>query len=95
MRKQYAIYIMTNKSHAVLYTGVTDNLKRRAYEHKEKLVRGFTTRYNVNRLVYYELCPDVRSAIAREKQVKAGSRQKKTDLINKLNPKWNDLYDEI
>jgi putative endonuclease len=78
-----------------LYTGVTNDLVKRVYEHKEKLVKGFTQKYNVNKLVYYEATEDVMSAIAREKQIKAGSRQKKLDLINGFNPKWQDLYDSI
>ncbi|MDD5093684.1 MAG: GIY-YIG nuclease family protein [Dehalococcoidia bacterium] len=95
MGKQYYVYILTNKSNAVLYTGVTNNLKRRAYEHREKLVDGFTRKYNVMRLVYYEVFEDVAEAILREKQIKAGSRQKKLDLVQSLNPGWTDLYDEI
>jgi putative endonuclease len=86
---------MTNRYNNVLYTGVTSNLKRRVYEHKEKLVAGFTKRYNVTKLVYYESCQDIRVAIEREKQIKGGSRQKKIDLVNALNPGWKDLYDEI
>jgi putative endonuclease len=76
---------MTNKNNTVLYTGVTNDLKRRAYEHKEKLIDGFTKKYNVNKLVYFETTNDINSAIQREKQIKAGSRQKKIDLINSLN----------
>ncbi len=95
MSKQYAVYIMTNKYNNVLYTGVTNELKRRVYQHKEKLVEGFTKRYNVNKLVYYEVTSDINSAISREKQLKGGSRKKKIDLINGLNPEWKDLYDEI
>jgi putative endonuclease len=84
---------MTNKYHTVLYTGVTNNLKRRAYEHRTGQGGNFTSRYNVTKLVYYQTTPDVNSAIAREKQIKAGSRQKKLDLINEMNPGWKDLYD--
>ena len=89
------IYIMTNKNNSVLYTGVTSDLKKRVWQHREKLVEGFTKRYNVVKLVYYEACPDMPSAIAREKQLKGGPRQKKIDLVNSLNPDWRDLYDEI
>jgi putative endonuclease len=87
--------MMTNKNNTVIYTGVTNNLKRRVYEHKEKMVEGFTKRYNVNKLVYFEVTNDVYSAIQREKQIKAGSRQKKIDLINSTNKEWKDLYNEI
>ncbi len=79
----------------MLYTGVTSELKKRIWEHREKLVDGFTKRYNVTKLVYYEIFADIRDAIAREKQIKAGSRQKKIDLINGLNPEWRDLYDDL
>jgi putative endonuclease len=89
------VYIMTNQRHSVLYTGVTNNLKRRVWEHKEKPVEGFTQKYRVNKLVYYEVADDIRSAIAREKQLKGGSRQKKIDLVNEMNPEWRDLYDEL
>ena len=95
MNKQYCVYIMTNNYNKVLYTGITSNLKRRVYEHKEKLVDGFTKRYNITKLVYYEIYEDPENAILREKQIKAGSRQKKIDLIFSFNEKWNDLYDEI
>ena len=86
---------MTNKHNTVLYTGVTNNLIRRIYEHKEKLASGFTKRYNINKLVYYEVFQDAYNAISREKQIKDGSRQKKINLINSLNPDWKDLYEEI
>ena len=86
---------MTNKNNTVLYTGVTNNLQKRVYEHKEKLVEGFTKKYNVVKLVYYEIFDDPESAITREKQIKAGSRQKKLDLINSMNQEWKDLYDEL
>ena len=86
---------MTNKRNTVLYTGVTNNLKRRIYEHKEKLVSGFTMKYNVTKLIYYEILGDPENAILREKQIKAGSRQKKIDLINSINRKWIDLYEEL
>jgi putative endonuclease len=95
MNNQYYVYLMTNKSNKVLYTGVTNDLKKRTYEHKEKLVEGFTKRYKVIKLVYYEACDNIQSAIAKEKQIKNGSRQKKVDLINSVNNKWRDLYDEL
>ncbi len=93
--KQYYVYILTNKWNTTLYTGVTNNLKKRVYEHKMKVVDGFTKKYNLNKLVYYEIFTDIYNAIAREKQIKAGSRQKKIDLINGINPEWRDLYDEL
>lgn len=95
MDKQYYVYIMTNKHNTVLYTGMTNDLRRRAYEHKTGQGGGFTSRYNVTKLVYYEATTDVHSAIAREKQIKGGSRQKKLDLVNATNPEWNDLYEEL
>ena len=92
MDKQYFIYILTNKRNTVLYTGVTNDLKRRVYEHREKLVPGFTKKYNVYKLVFYEETESIEAAIQREKQIKGGSRQKKIDLINGMNPGWRDLY---
>ena len=86
---------MTNKHNNVLYTGITSDLKRRVYEHKEKLVNGFTKKYNVIKLVYYEAFSDGMSAIQREKQIKAGSRRKKEELINNINKEWYDLYGEL
>jgi len=88
--KQYYVYIMTNKS-GTLYTGVTNDLGRRVYQHKHKLVPGFTTRYNITRLVYYEAGKDVRSAITREKQIKGWLRAKKIASIESMNPTWKDL----
>jgi putative endonuclease len=93
--KMYCVYIMTNAHHTVLYTGVTNNLARRVYEHKNGLGSVFVKKYNVHKLVYYEQGNDIHAAIAREKQIKGGSRQKKLDLINKMNPAWKDLYEEI
>ena len=90
MTKQFYVYIMTNKSHT-LYTGVTNDLERRVYEHKQKLVAGFTAKYNIDRLVYYEATEDVNSAIYREKQIKGWLRAKKIALIESMNPKWTDL----
>lgn len=95
LAREYFVYIMTNQYNSVLYTGATNNLQRRAYEHKAKLIDGFTKKYNVNKLVYYEVATDVYHAITREKQIKSGSRQKKVDLINSLNKDWNDLYDQL
>ena len=86
---------MTNKTNSVIYTGVTNNLKRRIREHKNKSRIGFTSKYNVNKLVYYEIFGDVAEAIKREKQLKAGSRQKKIDLIIKDNPRFYDLYNSV
>jgi len=93
--KQYYVYIMTNVRNTVLYVGVTNDLIRRIYEHKEKLVSGFTKKYNTVKLVYYEVFEDIENAILREKQIKAGSRQKKVQLINSTNKEWRDLYDEL
>ena len=89
------VYIMTNQYNKVLYTGVTSDLFKRVNEHKEKSVAGFTSRYNVTKLVYYEEFTTMPEAIAREKQIKGGSRQKKVDLINSQNPEWKDLCDEF
>ncbi len=86
---------MTNKHNRVLYTGMTNNLRRRVYEHKTGTGSKFVKRYNVTKLVYFEVGNDVREALLREHQIKAGSRQKKVDLINEFNPEWRDLYDEI
>jgi len=86
---------MTNKTSTVLYTGITNNLRRRVYEHKQKLVEGFTKKYNVVRLVYYEVFSDCYSAIQREKQIKDGPRRKKEELINSINKDWQDLYEDL
>jgi len=88
--KQYYIYIMTNSSRT-LYTGVTANLVRRIYEHKNKLIEGFTQKYNITKLVYYEITNDVQVAIQREKQIKGWLRKKKIALIEAANPEWKDL----
>ena len=95
MDRNYYVYILTNKANTVLYTGITNDLQRRVYEHKSKLANGFTKRYNVSKLVYYEVIYDPENAIAREKQIKAGSRRKKVELINGLNQKWADLYERL
>jgi len=91
----YYIYIMTNGSNNVLYTGVTNNLKQRVYRHRNKLQNGFTEKYNVVKLVYYEIFKDMKTAITREKQIKAGPRRKKVEMIENMNPEWKDLYDEF
>jgi putative endonuclease len=91
----FYVYILTNFTNKVLYIGVTNDIVRRVYEHKNKFVKGFTEKYNVNKLVYFEATESIVSAIEREKQLKAGSRQKKINLINKMNPKWEDLFNTI
>jgi putative endonuclease len=91
----YYVYIMTNWNNKVLYIGITNNLGRRVYEHKNKLVNGFTAKYNVNKLVYFDSTSDVKSAISREKQIKGWTRRKKNELIASLNPGWDDLSDDL
>lgn len=91
----YYVYIITTKTNSVLYTGMTNNLKRRLREHREGKYKGFSWRYNVSRLVYYELTDSAASARMREKQIKAGSRKRKVALVNQLNPEWNDLSESI
>jgi putative endonuclease len=93
MNRQYYVYIMTNKGNTVLYTGVTSDLTRRVYEHKSKLVDGFTKKYNVHKLIYYEIFDDPENAIIREKQIKAGPRRKKVELVNTINADWTDLFE--
>jgi putative endonuclease len=95
MEKQYFVYIMTNISNSVLYTGVTSDLKKRSYQHRHKLIEGFTYQYNITKLVYYEVFSEPLEAISREKKIKGGSRQKKIELVNRKNAEWRDLYDEI
>lgn len=92
MQTESYVYLLANKHNNVLYTGVTNDLIRRFYEHKNKLVAGFTQKYNVDRLVYFEVCSGIVVAIEREKQIKGWSRKKKQALINSLNPEWDDLY---
>ena len=87
----YYTYIMSNQKHGTLYTGMTNNLVRRVYQHKHKLTPGFTSRYGLTRLVYFEETNDVRIAIAREKQIKGWLRRKKIALIESVNPEWKDL----
>ncbi|MBI3581932.1 MAG: GIY-YIG nuclease family protein [Nitrospinae bacterium] len=91
MINQYYVYILTNKNNRVLYTGVTNNLERRIFEHKHKLVPGFTKKYNVEKLVWYSTLSDIRLAIAEEKRIKAGPRAKKIELVEDMNPNWSDL----
>ena len=93
--KTFAVYILANSHDTVLYTGVTNDLARRVTEHKLKVLPGFTKRYNVDKLVYFEWFENAESAIAREKQIKAGSRAKKEALIDSVNSEWKDLYDTI
>lgn len=94
--RTYQVYIATNKNNTVLYTGVTNNLERRMEEHKFKMSpRSFSARYNINKLVWYENYTDIGEAIAREKQIKAGSRKRKIQLIEDLNPEWKDLYESL
>ena len=93
---QYYVYILSNNHKNVIYTGVTNDLTRRVYEHKNHLDKGsFTSRYNVENLVYYEVTTDIDSAIAREKQIKGWNRKRKEKLIEAKNPDWIDLYDNI
>jgi putative endonuclease len=95
MAKESYVYVMTNQAHRVLYTGVTGNLVKRVRKHKEGICGGFTKKYNVNRLVYFEVLGHIREAVAREKQIKKGSRRKKIDLIKETNPEWRDLYEDL
>ncbi len=93
--KQGYVYILTNVHNKVLYTGVTSDLVKRVYEHKNKMVDGFTKKYNVNKLVHFEVSDDIMTAIEREKQIKGWLRKKKIALIEKNNPEWKDLYDGL
>ena len=90
---RYFVYLLTNWNNKVMYLGVTNDLERRIYEHKNKTVRGFTEKYNVNKLVYFEETQDVRAAIAREKEIKKWRREKKNNLVVTINPEWRDLSD--
>ena len=92
--RRYYVYLLTNWNNRVIYVGVTNDLTRRIYEHKNKLVEGFTKTYNVDKLVYFEETNDVNSALAREKEIKKWRREKKNDLVLRMNPKWNDLSKE-
>ena len=93
--KQYYVYILTNKLNEVLYIGVTNDLIRRIFEHKNKLVKGFTEKYNLTKLVYYETTNEIESAIMREKQLKNWHRQWKINLITEFNSRWEDLSDDL
>ena len=95
MSKQYYVYILTSQKNGTLYIGVTSNLSKRIWEHKNDLVEGFTKKYKVHNLVYFEVAESMHSAIQREKQMKKWNRAWKVELIEKMNPQWNDLYDKI
>jgi len=95
MKKRPCVYILANKRNGTLYTGVSSNLQQRIYQHKQHQVDGFTKKYKITQLVWYECTEDMRSVITREKQIKAGSRQKKIALIEAMNPEWRDLYEHI
>ena len=90
----YYVYLLTNKNDKVMYVGVTNNLERRMHEHKTKMVPGFTAKYNVNKLVYFEETDDIVVAIAREKEIKKWRREKKNNLVVAVNPRWLDLSDD-
>ena len=92
---EYSVYIMTNLKNSVLYVGVTNNLLRRVYQHKSKKIVGFTRRYNLTKLVYYEIGEEILEMIGREKQIKSWNRKKKVELIEKMNSEWRDLYYEL
>ncbi len=91
----YYVYILTNWSNKVLYIGITNNLVRRCYEHKHKIIKGFTEKYNVNKLVYFDTTNDINEAIKREKQLKGWTRSKKINLVESINPMWNDLSEGL
>jgi putative endonuclease len=93
--KQGYVYLITNKTNSVIYTGVTSDLKKRIYEHKEKLIEGFTKKYNIQKLVYFETHDDITNAILREKQIKGGSRAKKLKMTRLSNPEFRDLYYDL
>ena len=95
MKHQYFVYIMTNQHNTVLYTGVTGNIYHRVLQHKTSAGGKFTLKYHINKLVYYELNNDVLDALNREKIIKGGSRQRKINLINEINPEWIDLFDDL
>lgn len=95
MESQYYVYILANFSNRALYVGVTNDLIRRVSQHRDGAIAGFCTRYKINKLVYYEILDSIECAISREKQIKAGSRIKKEELVNNFNPDWKDLYDTI
>ena len=93
--KQYYVYLISNKNNTTIYTGITSDIKRRIWEHKNKITKGFSSKYNLHKLLYYEIYNDPENAIIREKQIKSGSREKKIELIESMNPKWIDLYDNL
>jgi len=93
--KQYYVYIVTNKKLGVLYTGITSDLPQRIYQHKNKMMKGFSAKYNLDKLVYYEVLGDPENAIVREKRIKDWKRNWKIEMIEKFNPEWRDLYEEI
>ena len=95
MKNEFCVYIMTNKYHTVLYTGVTSDLHRRVWQHKTGQGSEFSSKYRTTKLVYFEVTDSIKAAIAREKKIKGGSRQKKLDLINSLNPEWRDLAETV
>ena len=95
MDRNYYVYILTNQLHSVLYVGMTNDLKRRIFEHKNGIIEGFTKKFQIKHLIYYETTNDVRSAIEREKQLKHWSREKKEGLIGKANKRWEDLSDDL
>ena len=95
IKNQYYIYILANKRNGTLYIGVTSNLIKRIYEHKNNIIEGFTKKYNIHKLVYCETTDDIESAIRREKQIKKWNRKWKLELIGKNNPEWRDLYFEL
>jgi len=93
--KSSFVYIITNKRHGTLYTGVTSDLAKRIYQHKNKLLKGFSSKYNLDKIIYYEVFEDINSAIEREKKIKRFSRKKKIEMIELMNPEWTDLSDRI
>ena len=95
MFKEYYVYIMASKRNGTLYTGVTNNLERRVYEHKNKLIKGFTKKYNINMLVYFEETNDINDALEFEKRIKGWLRKKKIDLIESMNPNWDNLTKDL
>ena len=95
LEKNYFVYILTREKNSVFYTGVTNDLIRRVYEHKENIISGFTRKYNVKMLVYYECCDDIYEAICREKVIKKWKRRYKINAIERMNPEWRDLYSDL
>jgi len=93
--RTYYVYLLTNWNNKVIYVGITNDLERRVYEHKEKFVKGFTEKYNVNKLVYYEQTPDIHAALNREKEIKKWRREKKNRLVVSTNPLWRDLSEDF